>query len=173
MESKKGAFVVLGLLLVVAVVLLVVCAKRGGGDPNFDETLKSWKKGLLASFAKSRQLPTSDLSSNPFKADGTCSLPPSAEIKSDVAASDRAVRSATLELAGPGTVDVVFVAARDRDDPKKGELKSHKKLSRSSASGEADDKAKFVLTAFKGKARLTITNLGGPAATALLRWKAE
>jgi hypothetical protein len=173
MESKKGAFVVLGLLLVVAVVLLVICAKRGGqGDPDFDATLKSWKNGLLASFAKSRQLPTSDLSPNPFNAKGELTVS-SVPLACDVAKSERAVRSATLELAGPGTVDVVFVAARDKDDPKKGELKSHKKLSRSSASGEADDKAKFVLTAFKGKARLTITNLGGPASTALLRWKVE
>jgi hypothetical protein len=172
MESKKGAFVVLGLLLVVAVVLLVVCAKRSGGDPNFDETLKSWKKGLLASFAKSKQLPTSDLSPDPFNAKGELTVS-SVQIDCTVKSSDRAVRSATLELAGPGTVDVSFVAVRDKHDRKKGELKSHKKLSRSSASGEADDKAKIVLTAFEGDGKLTITNLGGPASTALLRWKVE
>jgi hypothetical protein len=168
MESKKGAFVVLGLLLVVAVVLLVVSAKWGKqGDPNFDETLKSWKKGLLASFAKSQQLPASDLSPNPFNAKGEVTLS-SVPLSCDVLKSDRAVRSATLELAGPGTVDVTFVAKRDGRD-----LKFHKRLSRSSASGEADDKAKIGLTAFKEVGKLTISIFGGPSSTALLRWKVE
>jgi hypothetical protein len=168
MESKKGAFVVLGLLLVAAVVLLMVCAKRGGqGDPDFGATVKSWKNGLLASFAKSQQLPTSDLSPNPFNAKGELTVS-AVPIDCEVKKSDRAVRSATLELAGPGTVDVSFVAKHDGHD-----LKCHKRLSRSSASGEADDKAKIGLTAFKEAGKLTITIFGGPSSTALLRWKVE
>ncbi|HET6162422.1 MAG TPA: hypothetical protein VFG37_02055 [Planctomycetota bacterium] len=167
MESKKGAFVVLGLLLVVAVVLLVVCAKRDGGDRNFDETLKSWKSGLLAKFAKSQELAVSDLSPNPFDAKGELTVS-SVPLECTVKTSKRAVRSATLELAGPGTVDVSFVAKRDGRD-----LKGHKKLSRSSASGEKEDKARIVLSVFEGGGTLTITNLGGPASTALLRWKVE
>ncbi len=168
MGSKKGAFIVLGLLLVVAVVLLVVCAKRGGqGDPDFGETLESWKSGLLAKFAKSQELAASDLSPNPFNAKGEYTVT-SFPVECKVAKSERAVRSATLELAGPGTVDVSFVAKREGRD-----LKGHKKLSRSSMIGEADDKAKIVLTAFEAGGSLTITNLGGPAATALLRWKVE
>lgn len=169
MEGKKGAFVVLGLLLVVAVVLLVVCAKRGGrGDPEFDETLKSWKNGLLAKFAKSQELPASDLSPNPFNAKGELAIS-AVPITCELAKSKRAVRSATLELAGPGTVDVSFVARREGRD-----LKGHKKLSRSSASGNADeDKAKIVLSVFEGGGTLTISIVGGPGATALLRWKVE
>lgn len=169
MESKRGALIVLGLVLVVSVVLLVVGAKRGGeSDSSFDRTLESWKSGLLAKFAKSRQLAASDLTPNPFKANGECTLPPSAPIQCTVAKSDRAVRSATLELAGPGTVEVRLVARR-----KGGDLECKKKLQRASASGAADDKAKIDLTAFELGGTLTISNLGGPTASALLRWKVE
>ena len=169
MESKKGAFIVLGLVLIVSVVLLIVCAKRGGEtDSNFDKTLASWKSGLLAKFAKSRQLATSDLSSNPFKANGECTLPPSGSVQCTVAKSDRAVRSATLELAGPGTVEVKLVARR-----KGGDLECKKKLKRASASGAVDDGAKVDLTAFELGGTLTISNVAVPAAPALLRWKVE
>jgi hypothetical protein len=169
MESKKGAFVVLGLLLVVSVVLLIVAAKHGGqGDSDFNATLANWKNGLLAKFAKSQELAAGDLSPNPFKANGEYTLATSVPLTCKVAPSKRAVRKATLELAGPGTVEVDLIARRKGHD-----LECKKTLQRSSASGDADDKAKVVLTAFEDGGTLTLSRSAGPAAPVVLRWKVE
>jgi Sec-independent protein translocase protein TatA len=169
MESKKGAFIVLGLLLVLTVVLLVVGAKRSGtGGANAGDTAERWKKGILSSFAKSQQLPAADLKPNPFNASGEATISLSVPLVCQVAPSSRAVRSAKLELAGPGKVDVELKSRR-----KGRELDFKKKLERSSAGGTADKDASFDLTAFEEGGTLTITNHGGPAAAVKLRWTFE
>lgn len=169
MESKRGALIVLGLVLVVSVVLLVVCAKHGGQrDSDFSATLESWKSGLLAKLAKSQELATSDLSPNPFDAKGDCRLAPSAPIHCNVAKSSRSVRKATLELAGPGSVVVNLVARR-----KGGDLDCKKTLHRSSAGGLPDDKATIDLTAFDLDGTLTIAPAPGQTTPVLLHWKVE
>lgn len=173
MESKKGAFIVLGLLLVLAVVLLIVCAKRGGaGGSNVDDTIEAWKKGLLSSFAKSQQLAATDLDPNPFNAKGEATLSGSAPLICKVPKSDRTVRRATLELAGPGHVEVHLVAPRDEEKNSK-KLDCKKKLDRSTSTGAAEKEAKITVAFFKPGGSFTVTSSGGPTAVVKLRWTFE
>jgi hypothetical protein len=174
MESKRGALIVLGILLVLAVALLIFGATRGGqSGPDFKATLASWKTGLLARLAKSQGLAPTELTPNPFKPTGECTLPGAAHLQCDVAKSTRAVRSATIELAGPGAVDVKLVALREGQD-----LECHKTLHRTKAAtatttSDEEKGATINLAVFEKGGTLTITNEGALGSSVLLRWQVK